>query len=82
MSADSSLGANSAQASMASILLVEMMLGLMPFSTTLMTGNRPFLAACPDYMGDLNALIASDVLFWIGFIVHMVTTIFKPISTD
>jgi uncharacterized membrane protein len=53
---------------MANILMVEMMLDLMPFSTTLMGGNRPYVAAYLDCMIDLIAPVASDVLFWIGFI--------------
>ena len=44
---------------MVSILMVEILLDLMPFSTTLMADNGSFMSARPDCMIDLIALIAS-----------------------
>ena len=50
-------------------LMVDMLLGLIPFNATLMADNGSFMVACPDCMARLITMLPSDILICVGVII-------------
>ena len=66
----------------ASILVVEMLLELMPGNTAVMADSGSFTAANHDCMVDLIALVTSDITIYMGVIIIVVIIVLKSIHPD